>query len=325
MGYRLVTLHKNRELFNDLIEAVASDLKINPLYVEKDYWVTYVLKNLANCSFVDTAIFKGGTSLSKAYKLIERFSEDIDLAVITKDQSANQIKNLLKKIESEILDENFTEIKDHPRTSKGSQFRKTLHKYPKIKMGNFGEADENIMLEINSFATPYPFSKKEIVSYIAEFLYKKSPKMVSEYALESFFVNVLDLRRTFCEKLSAVARASFENDADYAVLKGKIRHLYDIYFLAQSDEIVAFLKDDDFIKILKDVRIDDQNQFSNSWAKVKLHETEIFLDTSKSIKQIARYYENDFRDLVYSTNFPSIIEIEKSFKLIAALLQEKEL
>jgi predicted nucleotidyltransferase component of viral defense system len=76
-------LHLEKGLFTDLIDATAKDLTLPFLYVEKDYWVSYVLKSLASSEYSDIAIFKGGTSLSKAYKIIESFSEDIDLAVIT--------------------------------------------------------------------------------------------------------------------------------------------------------------------------------------------------------------------------------------------------
>lgn len=64
---------------------------MNALYIEKDYWVSYILKAISQSQYKDVAIFKGGTSLSKAYKLIERFSEDIDLAVITHELTSNQI------------------------------------------------------------------------------------------------------------------------------------------------------------------------------------------------------------------------------------------
>ena len=64
-----MTLHNNKELFQKLIEATAKELNLPSLYIEKDYWVTYILRNLSMSSYADVAIFKGGTSLSKAYKI----------------------------------------------------------------------------------------------------------------------------------------------------------------------------------------------------------------------------------------------------------------
>jgi len=71
-------LHDNRELFGDVVKATAQEMNISFLYVEKDYWVTYILKALSKSEHIEQAIFKGGTALSKAYRVIERFSEDID-------------------------------------------------------------------------------------------------------------------------------------------------------------------------------------------------------------------------------------------------------
>ena len=115
-----MTLHNNKELFQELIEATAKELNLPSLYIEKDYWVTYILRNLSMSPYADVAIFKGGTSLSKAYKIIDRFSEDIDLAVITNEMGSNQIKKLIKQIEKTIVDENFTELPNQ-------------HKYQKVQ------------------------------------------------------------------------------------------------------------------------------------------------------------------------------------------------
>ena len=67
-------LHHNKELLEEAIRAAALKLSLPVEYVEKDYWVTYALKNLANSNLANDIVFKGGTSLSKAYGLISRFS-----------------------------------------------------------------------------------------------------------------------------------------------------------------------------------------------------------------------------------------------------------
>ena len=77
-----MTLHLEPAAFADAVSAAAGTLGISETLVEKDYWVTWMLRNLAASPLADRVVFKGGTSLSKAYRLIERFSEDVDLAVI---------------------------------------------------------------------------------------------------------------------------------------------------------------------------------------------------------------------------------------------------
>jgi len=321
-----MTLHKDQELFKELIDATALHLKLPYLYIEKDYWVTYVLKNLANSEYSDIAIFKGGTSLSKAYKIIERFSEDIDLAVITDGAGSNQIKKLIKKIETAILDNNFTALLEHEQNSKGSQFRKTVHDYMKLEDGDFGHATESIILELNSFAHPHPFEVKEISTYISDFLLTTAPAMIEEYSLEPFNVNVLNYKRTFCEKISAVARASYESDDELTGLKEKIRHFYDIYFLMNEPEIDLFLNSNEFVDMIQKVRVDDQNQFNqNNWANIPLHTTKIFTDTSAVLDQLSSFYTNDFKDLVYAQTLPKINDIKIKIEALAHILTSNKL
>jgi predicted nucleotidyltransferase component of viral defense system len=72
-------LHKD-PTFKDLINIVASEMSINPYLVEKDYWIMHTLYGLQKQNFEFE--LKGGTSLSKGYKIIHRFSEDLDLKIL---------------------------------------------------------------------------------------------------------------------------------------------------------------------------------------------------------------------------------------------------
>ena len=319
-------LHNDKEIFNELIETTAGVLGIPAVFIEKDYWVTYILNKLSKSIYKETAIFKGGTSLSKAYKIIDRFSEDIDLAIITDCIDGNAVKRLIKNIEETLLDENFEETTT-PQTSKGSKFRKTVHQYPKIIEGDFGHANENLILELNSFAKPNPYISKTISSYIFDFLSTQSDeakKLIGDFQLEPFEINVLDYKRTLCEKISAVARASFEGDEVYSQLKEKIRHLYDIYHLMQEDEIKVFLNSDDMDIMIENVREDDQRQFNSNWANVKLHSTKIF-ENINILDELDSYYNSNFKTLVYSETLPNIEDIKIKFEELSKILKEKDL
>jgi len=320
-------LHLEKEIFSELIEATAKDLNLSPLYVEKDYWVTYILKNLANSKYKEITIFKGGTSLSKAYKLIDRFSEDIDLAIIiTNNSSSNQIKNLIKKIEKDIVDTNFQELLNHPQVSKGSQFRKTVHSYNKLNKGNFGHASENIILELNSFTKPYPYESKEINSFIYDFLIDNAPKLIEQYTLEPFYINVLCYKRTFCEKISAIARASYESDKNFTTLKEKIRHFYDIYFLMKEKNIDRFIHSQEFEDMILSVRNDDKIQFkATKWSTIKLYKTQIFSDTKNILQKLDNFYKTNFSELVYVNSLPSIEDIIAKVEILGIVLKEKKI
>ena len=99
-----MNLHDNQSLFAAAVQFASRNkedggLGIKPLFIEKDYWICRSLKFLSDSEVSGKAVFKGGTSLSKAYGLGGRFSEDIDIA-ITKDESRteNQTKNLIHSI-----------------------------------------------------------------------------------------------------------------------------------------------------------------------------------------------------------------------------------
>jgi len=119
-----MTFH-NSEEFQDALESAAEHFKMRSIFVEKDYWVTYALKNLSRSELKDQVVFKGGTSLSKAHDCINRFSEDIDLAILKADDiSGNQITNMIKRVEKDVS--MGLEYFQDPREEKKGRNRRTL-------------------------------------------------------------------------------------------------------------------------------------------------------------------------------------------------------
>ena len=100
-------LHNDKELFEQLILRTSEALGIKAEIVEKDYYVTLFLKELVSVS--PSIIFKGGTSLSKCYHLIDRFSEDIDLNIETETKPSESRRKQLKSNIVEVIEKlNFT-------------------------------------------------------------------------------------------------------------------------------------------------------------------------------------------------------------------------
>jgi hypothetical protein len=253
MAYTM-NLHTHTKDFTALITFAAAHFNITPAFVEKDYWITLALSRLANSSNVENAVFKGGTSLSKGYRLISRFSEDIDIAMINENLSGNALKTKIRNIEKEIT-AGLTEIVMEGITSKGSMFRKSLFEYPTVLSGKVDSIIPNrLIVEINSFANPYPNVKQDITSFITDYLVATNqPDAVEEYGLQPFSLNVLDKRRTMIEKLVSLFRFSFSENPSIA-LAAKIRHFYDLYYLAKDSECAAYIQTKnfkaDFFKLL---------------------------------------------------------------------------
>ena len=215
-----MNLHENKKLFTDAVLAASEYLDIRPVYIEKDYWITRSLKLMVQNSNAEKAIFKGGTSLSKAYKIGNRFSEDIDIAISDADTlTGNQLKMLIKKIAKEMTS-GLEEVVVPGVTSKGSRYYKAMYSYPNV-LGKAIKETVNIgqlLVEINSFANPYPYVSKSIDCFIAQFFRQTgNDALVEEYGLQSFILNVLDKRQTLTEKLVSLIRFSLSDNYIYDV------------------------------------------------------------------------------------------------------------
>lgn len=88
---------RDTEELGPTLTAAAERLGISATAIEKDYWVSEILRVLAR-RHGDDFIFKGGTSLSKGYRLVERFSEDIDVLVLPGDRGRGSTDRLMKEM-----------------------------------------------------------------------------------------------------------------------------------------------------------------------------------------------------------------------------------
>lgn len=117
-------LHEKPKLFAQAIEATVDELGVYPEFVEKDYWISHILQNLSRLDKADLCVWKGGTSLAKAYRLVNRFSSDVDFAILTDLLSQNQQKKLVAKIGHDST-VGLNEV-DKPDTVKKQQIQEDL-------------------------------------------------------------------------------------------------------------------------------------------------------------------------------------------------------
>lgn len=313
-------LHENQTDFLNAIKATSQATGIREVYIEKDYWVCYILKNLSESKFSKEVVFKGGTSLSKAHKVIHRFSEDVDLALLNTSMPDAQIKKKLKEIEISIAKAPLASIEKVGITSKGSSIRKTVWEYQKISQGEYGDASSELLLEINSFAIPSPFISVPIQTYIGEHLESiNQSSFANELLLQPFQINVLEMKRTFAEKVSAVARASFESDPEHNVLKNKIRHLYDLTMLLRLPHMKKFLTNGEFKNIHAQVQKDDLAvpEAQAKHAEKEFRDAPIYKKSKETMESLRLTYEGQFSTLVYKPkDMPTIAEIIKALHQI---------
>ena len=314
-------LHTDKELLEIAIKETADNLEIKEYFIEKDYWISLVLKRLSESKYVDSVVFKGGTSLSKGHKLISRFSEDVDIAVILDpDSSGNKVKTLIRTIEKEIS-VGLNEIFVKGVTSKGSRFRKSIFEYP-VKSDNKITIANSIIIEINSFANPFPYSKIPIQSMIGEFLQdNKQTEMIAKYGLSPFEINVLNKEQTLIEKIVSLVRFSFASNPIESI-SGKIRHFYDLYYLIDNPDTNNYLYSEEFKNQFNDVISHDRQQFNEpeGWNEKTLLESPIINDFDEIWNSLKSAYISELSMLAYS-DIPNEKEIEKSFNEIIDILK----
>lgn len=235
-----MNLHKEIDLFNQAINLTSEYYKISSSIVEKDYYVTLFLCELVKK--VPGLIFKGGTSLSKCFKIIDRFSEDIDITLDEKQSTQSQKKNLkyiIQEISNNLglITTNFDETRS--RRDYNCYKIDYLSKYSALGV-NPQLLVETVFM-ISSFPTEKKFASSIIYDYLKEV---GNNEAIEKYSLAPFEIRVQTLERTFVDKVFALC--------DY-MMSGKIdkhsRHIYDLYKLYDRVTI------DDRIKLLvKEVR-----------------------------------------------------------------------
>ena len=296
-----MTLHENKELYNDAILATAQQKGIKEIYVEKDYWVTLALHRIFTSDIGKEAVFKGGTALSKCYNIIERFSEDIDMVILRNEaETGNQLKTKIKKI-SNVVAEILPEIEVEGITNKMGMIRKTAHSYTKTFEGQFGQVRDIIIVESTWLGSFEPYTSATVSSFVAEMMKENNQEeLMNQYNLNPFEVLVLSLERTLCEKIMSLMRFSFTEDP-ITDLNNKIRHIYDIHKLLGKEEINAFFQSNEFDNLLLIVANDDVISFKNNngWLDNHPATAMIYADIENIWNQLRTTYNTTFNELVY--------------------------
>ncbi len=318
-------LHNYKNAFEGAIVATSEHLGISEIYIEKDYWVTYALKQIfTDKNTKDITVFKGGTSLSKCYGIIDRFSEDIDLVVIQdEDESGNLLKNKLKTV-TEAVKQPLIYVPGHHLENKVGKIRKLIYEYEKVGVkGSYGQIRDQIILDVSSLGNSCASKKVKIQTMIVEFIAAtNNTDLIRFYELEPFEVTALSIDRTFCEKIISLIRFSYtENPLEE--LANKVRHTYDLHQLLKQSRISSFLKSDDFETMLIQVGKDDDKAIPNDkeWLSKHPSESLFFSETEKVWKTLSKTYTGSFKELL-TGDLPNEEDVLQSLMKIGSRLKE---
>lgn len=244
-------LHQ-RDDFADLLVIVGERLGVNPALIEKDYWVTEALRAIA-ATHSEGVVFKGGTSLSKAWGLIKRFSEDIDL-LIRQDETTGGTggsrDRYMREIEAVVADLDGLE-----RTAEGSRSdrgvsRTSVFTY-ESRTALLDGLRPTIILEMGIRGGAHPAEVRVLRSLFSAAI---EPGELEDETLGPFDMTVLHPRRTLVEKLFAIHSAcELWHEGRTTAIQRQGRHLYDVHFLLGDDEVAAFVGGEEYLALLPEI------------------------------------------------------------------------
>lgn len=307
-------LFRDRDDFDDTVLAAAEVLGLPPMAVEKDYWVTEALRALSAHHMTDF-VFKGGTSLSKAHKILKRFSEDIDLLVPKGDGSWGAADRLMKEMAQVV-----TSALSGPCTSQSAETgrHRTYAISYSVRQPEISGLRPEILLEMGVRGGPEPHSNESITPLIRDPL-EDSDFQVDDYEdLAEFSVHVLHPARTLLEKLTIVHQIAtkVESGEITTIPNRSERHPHDIYELLGDGRVLAFLEDRDNVdRVLSDIeRVTVEFFIADGETYIGrpnggFADSPVFARTSKASELFRSSYEQNMPLLYYGPDLPSWDEV----------------
>lgn len=287
-------------------------------FIEKDYYVTESLRFIED-KYPNMFIFKGGTSLSKGWALIERFSEDIDL-FLKRDLpdrkiSKNQVDKIFKEIETELLNDAALGFSKFNVTSDKGVRRDVILSYKQNFSGNEAIANR-VRLEMGTRSGTHPTDSIQLSSYLAQFL-RENKETLGAIDEAPFNMNLLHFRRTFVEKMFAIHSAVMKYKNDNILLGSNTRHYYDLFCLAQKPEIKLMLQQEEYQLIKQDCDSISKSQFENNYCPpddLNFSKSEALFPTEELRKIISTEYNKQCSILCYQKKYPKWDEVESCFE-----------
>ncbi len=234
-----------REAPDDLFALVgrtSEGLELPQEFVEKDFWITELLRSVTQSVDEAFVVFKGGTSLSKAFRVIERFSEDVDILLVVtrpfdKTFGKGSVDKILKSICSRA--EQDLGLGENELGLEGSEtgvHRNVRYHYPARFTPRV--VRPGVLLEMGVRGGPNPRSSGTIRSFISQFATESLGLSEDEYdEFAAVEVGVLNPERTLFEKLAMLHHLASCYPESSDELRQSARHLYDVFKLITSPEL----------------------------------------------------------------------------------------
>ena len=265
---------ENKDEWKQIIETVAAEEHRTTQMVEKDTIQSMFLLGLSRSEI--QFVFKGGTSLSKAYDLIDRFSEDIDLSMNRKptESEKKKTKTLIMNIA-----ENLGCMLVNPEDI---QSRHSYNKYVFEYESLFSDIPLEMIIETSFYQAVYPVESHVVHSFIGRFCEERDIVLPIPFEASIVEMPVQSLERTFIDKVFAICDYRIQDMQDR-----DSRHLYDIAKILPNVDM-----SDNLSELIREVRKDRMQSKNNPSAQPEY-------DIPEMLKEIieTRFYEPDYNNI----------------------------
>lgn len=284
--------------------------------IEKDYYVTEALRAIT-AAHGDQIIFKGGTSLSKGWNLIDRFSEDIDIFVdpeaFNPPLRTRGIDRQLKLLRDTIIAHPALTYLEADSQTIGGFGRNDRFSYNQ-RFGGPGEVIGRILLEVGTASGRQPTETVQLQSYLSRFLMETGNTLGAEDE-GPFPMRLLHFRRTFVEKMFAIHGKIEILKRDNTPIGTYARHYYDLYQLSNQPEVLAMLESDEYAEIKADYDRISREHFARSYffpEGMSFANSDALFPGTELTTMIRSEYENQCRLLCYGP-YASWDEVQARF------------
>ena len=289
-------LHLDRDAFRVLIEDVHNKTGYRTDVLEKDYYVVLILKELAEKQEAGLlAYFKGGTALYKALKTTNRFSEDIDLSVDTRQCSRTQNDKRLEQAAKK-----YASLARDPSAGKTNR-SEVVAVYTYDPVTSFDENDVlqrfgKVKIEATSFTISEPVDRLEVSAMLYDFASDEQRKILEErYDVIPFSVRTISMERVFIDKLFAAEAYVRKSEEPHRAFEAA-KHIYDLAVIYDNPEIAALLSDTAEMKRLLDIRITEEKDRLDGIPGVLPSEFSFFTDseTNHGVRKAYDVMQNQY-------------------------------
>ncbi|MDO5407560.1 MAG: nucleotidyl transferase AbiEii/AbiGii toxin family protein [Eubacteriales bacterium] len=295
-------LHKEKENFREVLEQTADYVGRTPAVVEKDYYVTQILRLLAEKQ--EHCVFKGGTSLSKGFHAIDRFSEDIDIT-FNEHIGESRRKKLKNVVLKEISDTLGMPVVNWKETQSDRDYNAYLFAYESVFDIQDDRMLQHVKLETALGSYSFPTQIVEIGNYMGDYLEKVGRKeLAAGYHLNRFSMNLQSLERTYIDKVFALCDYYLQGRA-----KRCSRHLYDIFKLTPMVEF-----NENFTELVGQVREHRAGMTICPSAQPDIHVPSVIMEFCDN-----DFYEEDYQAITsyFAEDFVPYTDVIAQMRMLA--------